>query len=615
MREFSIRNFDKGLITRVEDFSIPENAASSSLNWLTLGDHIELSGGYSVIGTENGVGKVTGLAVGEKVNGAKLAIRTRGQKIEYYDTTTSDWVECGSNILGSSASGEDTTITFHTSLAGYQAWISSPNSGLFKMMLANPTSVEDNYNSSVNYKGYINANNGRLHLWNRLNNKNYLYGSKKDLQNSTVYTTVTGEAIGAAPGPSYSGTLAAVSGKRTCFNVVITDGTKTLTDDKNGAFTGNGTGTINYTTGAYSITFDGATIAPVTASYQWEDSTNGGVADFRFTSPVRVAAEGYFLPQPTGGDLLNVLPYRTEFYCLHQGQAWLFSMPVDDVDPTNQVFRNNIGVPNHRAAVATGDGIYYVDTSNPSEPRFKLLTLDTSNDQVVPTEFSFNVNLTGYTFATSSMFLWGDYIVCSCRTSGADVDNRMFAYHRIYKTFDVLNYQPSCFADYSGQLWAGEFSTDNVVRLFTGFSANGSLVDNYWEGKLTKLEVEELKKFKRLTVRGSIGPDQEIDVQLAYDNGDFSSIGTVSGSGSYVDVSDSVAVGGPQVGSVELAGGGSGIEAYRYVREFRVRSTKFDEVKIRFSAANVGYASISDINFSDIRTYGQRNLTRHRQTS
>ena len=65
MREFDIQNFKSGLVTKIEDFSIPEDAASSSLNWLTLGDHMELSGGYDVIGTENGAGKITGLKVGE----------------------------------------------------------------------------------------------------------------------------------------------------------------------------------------------------------------------------------------------------------------------------------------------------------------------------------------------------------------------------------------------------------------------------------------------------------------------------------------------------------------------------------------------------------------------
>src|SRR3990167_5469590 len=168
MREFSVRQFDKGLITRIEDFSIPEEAASVSLNWLSRGDHIELSGGYAVVGTENGAGKITGLKIGEKGDGTKFPLRTRGQKIEYYNTTTEDWVEIGTNLLGADADGEDTSITFYTSLAGYQAWVSSPNSGLFKIMIANPA-AKDMFLEGTNYKGYINAQNGRLNLWYREN--------------------------------------------------------------------------------------------------------------------------------------------------------------------------------------------------------------------------------------------------------------------------------------------------------------------------------------------------------------------------------------------------------------------------------------------------------------
>ena len=45
MLEHTIANFDKGLITSFEAHSIPEGAASDSLNWLTRGDKFELTGG------------------------------------------------------------------------------------------------------------------------------------------------------------------------------------------------------------------------------------------------------------------------------------------------------------------------------------------------------------------------------------------------------------------------------------------------------------------------------------------------------------------------------------------------------------------------------------------
>lgn len=614
MREFNIRNFDVGTVTAVEDFSIPENAASKSLNWLTLGDKVELTGGYQIIGTEDtSVGKVTGLKVLEKVDGSEIAFKTYGQKLEY-TTDFTTWTESGSNLLGTDADGEDVAMTGYTSLAGYQMWLSSPNSSLYKVMLANPGDAKDMYDASKNFKGYIKAENGRLHLWYRDKNKNYLYGSYKDLQNTTVYTSVSAEAIGSSGSTNYTGTLSAVTGKITCFNVVFTDGTQTAQDDKNGNFIGDATGTINYATGAYNITFNSTTTGSVTANYDHEDSTSQGLADFTF-SATRTAAQGFFLPQPTGGDFLNILFYRTDGYCIHEGNCWIFNISIDDVDVTNQVFRQKVGMKSWRAAVATGDGIYYIDTSNPSEPRFKLLTLESTSDQVIPVNISFNVDLASYDFSDGVAFEWGDYVVFCCKTSGATANNRMIVYNKTYKAFDVTDYYGSVLDDHNGALYVGDSLSNNVYQAFTGFSANNSIVQNYWEGKLSKLQVEELKKFKRLTLRGQIGIDQSIKVSLAYDGGDFTEIGTIDGTGSYVSRTATALVGTPQVGSSTVAGGGTGITAYDYIREFRVRSQKFDEVKVRFEATNTGYASVSEVNFHDVKTYGQKNLKRYRQTS
>ena len=194
----------------------------------------------------------------------------------------------------------------------------------------------------------------------------------------------------------------------------------------------------------------------------------------------------------------------------------------------------------------------------------------------------------------------------------------MFAYDKIWKSFDVLDYNPTCFVEYDGALWAGDALSNNVMKLFSTTSANGSIIANYWEGKLTKLEVDELKKFKRLTLRGKIGTSQTIKVSLSFDNAPFVEVGRVVGTGSYVSTSGDGAVGSSMVGSDEVGGGGSGASGYDYIREFhselRNVMTRFDEVKIRIEAIDVGYASVSEINYYDIKTYGQKNLLAYRQT-
>jgi hypothetical protein len=619
MQQLVIKNFDKGLITKIEDYSIPENAASKSLNWLTLGDKIELTGGYSVIGTEIATaGRVSGLHVASTVDGSTQPFYTYDQKILYYNNSTSAWVEIGTNQLGADADGEDVSFTEYVSLAGYQTWLSSPNSSLYKIMTANPGSIVDQYASANNFKGYIAVNDGRILLWNRDKNRHYLYGSWKDLQDPSVYTAVAAEAIGALGSANYTGTLAFKAGgaRRTCFNVVFLEaGGETMTDNKDGTVTGDagGTGTINYATGAYNITFNAVTAGAVTVNYEWEDCVADGLADFTFSTP-RVANEGFFLPQATGGDLLNVLPYNTEYYCLHENNAWLFSLPISDTGPTNQIFRDRIGMPYWRSGVATGEGVYYIDTSNPSEPKFKVLSLESGNNEVIPILKSFNLDLTGYDFQRSVAYEWGDFLLFTCRVSGADTENRMFVYNKLWNTFDVTDYYVSCLADNAGVLWAGDSGTPNIMQLFTGFSANGSLINNYWEGKLTQLEIDELKKFKRLTIEGDIQRAQNLKVYIAYDRGEFVELGDISGSGEYVDFGQAVTIGSPQIGEGEVGGGGS-ITAHHYRREFRVKSQKFDEVKIKFVATDAGYVNVSTIDYYDIKKYGQKNLKRYRQTN
>jgi hypothetical protein len=63
-------------------------------------------------------------------------------------------------------------------------------------------------------------------------------------------------------------------------------GGETLNDDRNGNLVGeqDSTGTINYATGAYRVTFDHTTTGAVTADYYWEDATADGPLDFDTSS-------------------------------------------------------------------------------------------------------------------------------------------------------------------------------------------------------------------------------------------------------------------------------------------------------------------------------------------
>lgn len=96
------------------------------------------------------------------------------------------------------------------------------------------------------------------------------------------------EPVGASGSTNYTGTLAYTPIRP--GTVKLTDGTLVVTDDGNGNLIGDiaggGTNTINYSTGAYNVTFSGATTGDVTATYEFvsEANTNIPEIDIQLTS-------------------------------------------------------------------------------------------------------------------------------------------------------------------------------------------------------------------------------------------------------------------------------------------------------------------------------------------
>lgn len=615
MRNYVIQNFSKGIINSLEPRSIPDGSSSAAHDWITKGDKIELRRGSQVIGTTvAGSGRVMGIFTARKADGTEILYRARGAKVEYYNTATSDWTEVGTDILTAAAVDDDISFAQYDSPAGAQLWFSSANSSLFKIMLANPGSYTDMYDASKNFKGHIKIKFNRMFLWGTKTDKTGLYGSHID--SSTNYTTVTNEVLASGNGvlKTFAGTLAfkAAGAKRTCMGLSVTDGTETFTDNFNGVLTGSagGTGTINYTSGAYSVTFNAApanTPDIVKGTYQWEDSTVNGIADFTKTSPTRVKGEGFILRQDdAGGDLQNVMTYGEDEYCIHEFKTWKLTIGLDDTTATNVIYRERVGIPNWRGAIDTGNGIYYVDDSDNTDPRFRVLTLDTNSGQVVPAEMSSNLDLTGYLFDKAVVYEWGDYILFVGRKQSSTTNDTLFLYNKVWKAFDIASLYASCLATYGGLLIGGDSITNNVSEFFTGFDDDNVDIDNSWEGNLTRLGVSELKKLKDIVIDGYISPSISVDVYLNTDLNGYLNIGTISGTGSYIDAGDSVTIGSSMLGTNELGGGSSGITANHYKCRFHVRTNKFDEIMIKFVASGTGYVSVSELTYFDILLKGVR---------
>jgi len=515
-------------------------------------------------------------------------------------------------ILPEAAEDEDMSFSGYATNAGSMMFFSSPNSGIYKVMTANPSDYTDMYYAPKNFKGHIAIHENRMHLFGRVEDKTGHYGSYVD---NAKYTTVSDEPIGSGDGSalSFSATLAFRSGtRRTCFGLSVTDGVETFRDDYDGNLVGSagGTGTVNYTTGEVSVTFaapPAASANNVLCSYQWEDSNDNGVTDFTKSTP-RLAGEGFVFRQDDGGgDHKGMASINDTHYCLHERRTWALTLGATDTDATNKPYRQTVGVPTHKAYAATADGIYYLDTSNPSKPLFNRLYLSGNTSEVLPKQATESIDLSGYDFSDCWMLEWGEYIVFSGKKAGSAANDRLFAYHKQWKSVDVLDYFSSCAAVYRGTLVLGDSVSEAVYTAFSGFDDDDSSTDNQWTGKVSDMGFPGwLKKCKSLVVEGEIQDSQALEVYFSDDRGGFVLAGTVSGDGAYVDKGSAVSIGSNTIGSKEVGGGGDGATAYHYLASLPVDSDKFEVRQVKYVATGLGYVSVSRQLSHDVRLRKQK---------
>jgi len=615
--DYVVDVFNIGTVTRVDKDSLPKGAASDSLNWLTRGDRIELRRGMARLGSDiSGNGRVTGLEVGRKLDGTEIPFRTRDRKIEYFDATTEDWIEVSTNVLPAAANAEDVAMDQYHNLAGAFMYLSSPSSSIYKIPIANPGSHKDL--ASTSHRGYIRIKQGRMFLWTRkdsdkVGDKTGVYGSKIDKDELSDYTQTTNENIGTGDGSekTFTATLAAVNSVKTVMHVIVTDGTETFADDGNGVLVGDleGTGTINYATGAVSVTVKTApaNLQAITADYYEEDSTSGGIADFAF-SATRVAGEGFVFRQDDGGgDMMNVGSIGGDEYCIHQHKTWKLTLTATDTSATNLIYRSRVGIPYWRASDEIGEGLPYLDDTDKNNPRVRILRFGSSVQEIIPLSISDKLDLADYRFDKAVIKKWGEYLVLSCRHKDSTFNNTTFVYHEIWKSWDRLDYFISVAAIYNGALIGGDSISDNVFELFSGTDDDNSLIGNNWDsGDIDFNRPNSMKKARKMTVKGLIGRDQQLEVYLSYDEGAFVLVQTIDGNASYVDKGQSVNVGATVVGSKEVGGGSVGnITANPYEIMFNTNMDKIERLKVRFKAINIGFISVNRFIFKDIRDKGR----------
>lgn len=622
--DYAISTF-YGLNTAVKDLkTLKPGVSPDALNWLTARDkdHIELRRGYARLGTteQTGAGKVTGIGVGIRYDGTQIPWYSHGRKVKYYDVDTDDTVEVGTNLLPSGADGEDVWFQPYQSLAGSFMYLGSPNSSVYKIPAANPDSAVDQSVSAYRW-GVFHIGQSRSFAGQRNGttagnaDKTGLYLSYIDKDQLSDFTQVTGESYGTGDGTTttFAHSLTSISAPKTAMYISVTDSTETFTDDRNGNMVGDlgGTGTVNYATGAVSVTFNTAVtnLQAITCSYYHETATSTGILDYSGSSNGQGKS---FRQDDGGGNIMSVFNLNNVQYCFHLLKTWQFTATLDDTQSTNLPYRN-VGISYPRAAFQTPEGIIFADLSRPTEPKFRRLQVlqGTNSTTIEPLSISDALDISGHAFDYCVAFRWGDYEIFCVQEKVNEVANTynsvMYVRNVLSGAWDKLNYYASCLAEYNGTLIAGDPVTNNTYTLFSGYDEDGDVISNYWTSGDHNLGTDNLKNCRRMVIDGLIHTDQSFKVSLSYDGGDFTDVYTIEGTGSYVDSGIDTYIGGPTIGSKTIGSGGA-TTAHPYELDFPINSDRFVTVRVRLEALGIGYVSVNNLTFKDIRDKGRKNI-------
>jgi len=611
-KELLNKDLGKGVMTIPADPElILPSAAQDSLGWISTDGQIELCRGKQLVGAEETAnGYVMGEGWGYRADGTGVHFRKINTKIQYYNTATSLWV----NIVTGLTATAEYTFSRHTSPAGTFVYATGVD-GIYKIHTANPGSYASMYDVTKNFKGKsiigTTGEASRMFMWDVPADKTGLYLSYIDKADSSVYTSVTGEATAAAS----SGTLAFKGGdaKRTCFlvTITITSSGEVFTDDKNGNLVGSlgGTGTINYTTGAWTL----STSSAGTAAYFWEMTNNRGVTDFT-RSATRLAGEGNILRQDEGGDpILNVKQFEGVYYSLKSNSVYALTIATTDLSAQNLVFRKDIGLPYWRASVSTGKGIIFMNTSNLDKPQLTILQKNLNGDNLEPVTLANHFDFSEYVWDMCAMETFGEFMVFSGRTPASTVNDKLFFYNIRRDTVDILPYPAKTIAPNEGLLYIGDVQTDNVYEILSGFDDDNDVVENYWISNDEKYSTERLKKVKKLRLKGIITPEQILQIYADYDNDGFVLVGTIRGDGTYVDVLTNYAIGTHGVGTAVVGGETDTVDGAFYFAEIKINSPKFRKRTFKIVATGIGYVSLNLLDDFNIRTFQQKLPAKYRQ--
>jgi hypothetical protein len=284
--------------------------------------------------------------------------------------------------------------------------------------------------------------------------------------------------------------------------------------------------------------------------------------------------------------------------------AYRFTPDLDDTNPTNEIIRSDIGVNGLRSAVATSQGVVFLNTANPTEPKMHILTRNPFGDTFDARELFAHYDFSQFTYDDVLVYTWDRYVLVGCKED-SDENNRLLLCNVAADTVDKTSYGIRTATKSGGYLYGGDPVSQTSYELFTGFDDMGIALENSWTGAPNLLESTRLKKVKRMRFMGQIDPDQALKVYLSRDNGDFELVGTIRGDADYVDYNTSYAIGTSAIG-VSTLGGDDDVSTYQFYMEIKLRGSKFRQRKVKFVATGIGYVEVHNITDYDIWKFSNR---------
>jgi hypothetical protein len=619
-RQHITSEFSLGWVNAFSDDKIKDGAASDVLAWRCLEDRISLTGGYQQVGEDTPTAATQNIFSATKPDGTLVLWKKNGAKL-YAKDGSAAWSEVGSSLFGTAAASDICSFVLWESFNGSWVFVSSPNSSLWKIPVANPTSTVEY--PAAGYKGYLAIIKSRLWVWNwptdggsaDLTGFQGSYQPPADIGDAH-YTAVAAESIGTGNGATvtFTDTLNFKAGgaTRNCFSVSVTDGTETFTDNGSGTLTSSagGTGTINYATGAISVTFDAApaNLQSVTADYTWENEASGGLADFSTLSATAGDGMAHYLRQDTGGAMRQAYEFNGQAYCVHERAVYRVTFDEYGDPNSNLVWRTGAGTSRVLGAIPTAEGIYFIDDSDPEKPNIRVITLDQKNqaEVICPSITDEKLDLSGWT--VTALGRHSNLIVAAAEEPTGE--DRLLALERRLGSWTKHPYPATCFTSYGDDLVHGD-SAGYAWTTFDGTDADGFTPTNYWEGAQSEVGYTGLKRIKALWLGGNIAPSQQVTVSVSNDDGGYAELGTLSGDGSYVIGELLGEIGADEIGTIEL-GGSEGDTMRPFRVSFPYTPDRFATSKVRVEATGVGGVEINEIVHHAVKHHGKRLPTKFR---